>query len=200
MVTTSLRHRRQRANLVRSLLNFLHFFSAYSRIVLMVRIMARMRLPKAIVPKWKTWTGLNISQVGLVLNLFNFQSWFMWKWGENYPTAAFHMAEPRVQLGMYDLLLDQYHWNALSDDYMSLYGFVCFYGVWIMCNSRRSPLQRLRPGRAHQRLRRRRGPSRDQRRWSSGLENNSLFINNRNDVPSISIQQAMSHVYVLLIL
>ena len=36
---------------VRSLLNFLHFFSMYSRMVLIVRMMARMRLPKATVPK-----------------------------------------------------------------------------------------------------------------------------------------------------
>ena len=39
---------------MRSLLNFWHFFSMYSRMVLIVRMMAMMRLPKAIVPKWNT--------------------------------------------------------------------------------------------------------------------------------------------------
>ena len=39
---------------MRSLLNCLHFFSTYSRMVLIILMMARMRDPKAMVPRWKT--------------------------------------------------------------------------------------------------------------------------------------------------
>ena len=38
---------------VRSLLNFLHFFSTYSRMVLSILMMAMTRDPNAMVPRWK---------------------------------------------------------------------------------------------------------------------------------------------------
>ena len=45
--------RRSTPYFVRSLLNFLHFFSTYSRMVLSILMMAMTREPNAMVPRWK---------------------------------------------------------------------------------------------------------------------------------------------------
>ena len=156
---------------MRSLLNFLHFFSMYSRMVLIMRIMAMMRLPNAIVPKWKTWRLSILSRERLKLSLEKIETY------RSIPYGRAQGAAGHIGLVVWPVPLrktfSDLGWGWFVDM------MVIFSKLWpqqildIMCIFEEcSPLQRLRPGQARQRLWRRRGPSRGQRRWSSGSKQN----------------------------